>query len=343
MSRITTDYVHSLYEKFEKYNEHFKKQYDALKEKYPHISSQKIAYWQFCAEAQKRAYQYNQVKEKITAWLDLKDTSNRHKASYEKIIEDYYVALYDTVLELTFYNEEDTGTFFEFKFTETEYYDEKEDDEVAFSDEIVHYNMHERQQFLSVFEDYDDQLKVDAISAISRFGTVVGKDTLTEIRMTNIYIQPIHLFHDHISINIDFNLTDDKLKEYVIALKRKFNSLSEEAKTMPSQLIKKNMLNSKKNSVLLLDTTIASRIYSADESEYPRLLLMYDGLLMGISKYATGTLIAQALPRKSENGNRISFYTQKIYTDAVAFMTNDLYISQCELLQDLKSKNLSSF
>jgi hypothetical protein len=343
MNRITTDHIHSLYEKFEKYNEHSKKQYDALKEKYQHVSSQKIAYWQFCAEAQKRAYQYNQVKEKITAWSDLKDISNRHKASYDKIIEDYYVALYDTVLEPTFYNEEDTGTFFEFKFTETEYYDEKEDDEVAFPDEIVHYNMYEPQQFLSVFKDCDDQLKVDAISAISRFGTVVGKDTLTETRMTNIYIQPIHLFHDHISINIDFNLTDDKLKEYVIALKRKFNSLSEEAKTMPSQLIKKNMLDSQKNSVLLLDTTIARRIYSADESEYPRLLLMYDGLLMGISKSATSTLIAQALPRKLENGSRISFNTQKIYKEAVDFITNDFYISQCELLQDLKSKNLSSF
>jgi hypothetical protein len=70
---------------------------------------------------------------------------------------------------------------------------------------------------------------------------------------------------------------------------------------------------------------------------------MYDGLLMGISKSATSTLIAQALPRKLENGSRISFNTQKIYKEAVDFITNDFYISQCILLRDLKEKKLSSF
>ena len=71
---------------------------------------------------------------------------------------------------------------------------------------------------------------------------------------------------------------------------------------------------------------------------------MYDGLLIGISKSATSTLIAQILPRKSGNpGHRLSSDTQKFYMDAVALMTNDSYTSQCKLLENLKRQKLRSF
>lgn len=346
-----------LSENFTNYYNLYQDKLVSLKQQYPQISPQKLAYWQFCAESQKRACYRNTCIEKIDALHANTSRKSQIYNAYRKLIKKYYRLLNQTELKPIFQEVGDMNTFFEFKLTEREYYEDatiNEDDTddggdtVDFPDEIVNYNIYHSEDFLALSKNYNDQSKVDAISAFSRFGLVIGKDISTETRMTNIYVQPIHLFHDKVNVSIDFNLTKKELIQYITDLQKKFNELPEEVKTMPSQLIKKSMINSDENNFSPIDAKVASRIYTEHESQYPRILLMYDAMLLNMSKSAASTLISQILSRKRDEDNnddatRLNRSTQKFFEDAVTLMTNNHYTSQCKLLQNLKSQKLRSF
>lgn len=344
----------SLHDCFAIYQKGFMKRFNSLKDEYKHIEEKELAYWFFCAEAQKRAYLYKDYKEKIDLRiklfsdaqknintpknknykLEIEKLLKNHRKDYAKLARAYYDELIISNIKLNFPAKDielvsEPNIQYEFLVTEDMIYleDSKEDDFLYdIPQELMQYNLNNPKPIINLYKKSDKDEKEKLLSALDYNGIIYRRDFSITKPKSNAHIQPLQIHNDNVFVGIDFTLSDRELSRYIKKLKKEFLSLPAFSRIKPSEQLKLAMLGGDlKNETELMSNLIPSH---SSYKQFLEILFLYDAQLFGYKNIDA----ENNLPDVDGDGNIkpcLNSQTRKRYKNIISVMTSHWYLEQC--------------
>jgi len=342
---------------FKNYQTDFLFRFNRARDEYKHVEEKELAYWFFCAEAQKRAYLYKNYKEKIDLQiksfsdsqieintpknknyqLEIANLLAKHRKDYMAVTIAYYDELMKSVIELNFPSSRtsslsELNAIYEFSIIDDIAYHINPSDKViswTLPSELMEYNLSNTETLIDLYNKSKPQIKNRILSALDQNGIVYRKDFSPSQPKNNTHIQPLQILNDNVHVNIDFTLSDNELAKYIKKLKKEFLSLEFNDRVKPSERLKLGVLglefDPKMNNV--------GNIIPIDSSyeKFLKVLFLYDTRLFGCYANEAENLLSSI----DENSKKDTHsQTRKKYLNLLSIMTSDWYIKRCDQLKE---------
>jgi hypothetical protein len=354
-----TKFENFLHDSFVIYQKDFMDRFNSLKNEYKHIEEKELAYWFFCAEAQKRAYLYKDYKEKIDLQiksfsdsqkeintpknknyqLEIANLLKHHRKDYTALAMAYYDKLVKNVIELNFSAKGielivESNIQYEFLVTDdTMHWLDSENTFLSWElpQEFMQYNLQNAEELIALYKvSVDEDEKAKLLSALDQNGIIYRRDFSTTKPKSNAHIQPLQIYNDNVFVGIDFTLSDRELIKYIKKLKKEFLSLPAFSRIKPSEQLKLAALEvDLKKEKLMMSNLLPDH---SNHKQFLEILFLYDAELFGCKKNDA----ENNLPDVDDDGiikPCLNSQTRKRYRNIISIMTSHWYLEQCAKLK----------